>query len=72
MSNRPEWMPEHVTVLRMSDRHYDDAEMNGIIWQTGLRAQIAALEEMISGHEGSAMVDRAKAMISKLREEAKK
>ncbi len=70
MSHQEEWMPSMVKViLPIQDGDYTDGEIQRAFWLVGLRAQLAALEGLIEGHEGSAMVDRAKARIRELRKE---
>lgn len=70
MSHQEEWMPSMVKViLPIQDGDYTDGEIQRAFWLAGLRAQIAALESLISGHEGTAMVDRARKMIEELRKE---
>lgn len=63
MSERPEWMPETgtVTLLHLAS----DGLRETLFRETGLRAQVAKLEEMIEGQTGH-WVDRIKAEIERL------
>lgn len=46
MSERPEWMPGVMVILEIQDGEYIDGEVDDAFRKTGLRAQLAALEEL--------------------------
>jgi len=74
MSEKKKWMPSEEEIslaVFTDDKEHECGRPNtaDLIRRTGLRAQVVALEGLIAGHEGSAMVDQAKAMIEELRRE---
>lgn len=50
--NRPEWMPEEQVILMIQDGEYIDGEIDDAFRKTGLRAQIAVLEECVEELNG--------------------
>lgn len=77
-NQRPEWMPSSESIV---EAHPIPENLYGadvstycgcgdcLHYQTGLRAKLHELESLIVGHEGSHIVDRAKARIEEIRKE---
>lgn len=59
---RPEWMPEEQVILMIQDGEYIDGEIDDAFCKTGLRAQLAVLQEMNKcltyKHLGNAITDK--------------
>lgn len=70
MSHQEEWMPSMVKViLPIQDGDYTDGEIQRAFWLTGLRAQIAVLENVYSEDHPDEVCENIEYKIAALRRE---